>query len=113
MMEETLADANRPSHCVEFGGKDAVGIPSPEPIPPGASGGARSDRVVCSLWPIGQGDRRQHGDHPEKGFPLAQALPGAGRQAPLRSMSPGVTAHTSQWDCVISRSVRNSRISSA
>src|ERR1022692_1391322 len=88
MMEETLADANRPSDYVEFGGKDAVGIPSPEPIPPGAGGGARSHRVVCSLGPAGQGDRRQHGDHAEKGFPLAQALPGAGRAGGAERRAP-------------------------
>ena len=88
MIEETLADANRPSHYVEFGGKDAVGIPSPEPISPGAGGGARSHRVVCGLGPAGQGDRRPHGDHPEKGFPLAQALPGAGRAGVAERRAP-------------------------
>jgi hypothetical protein len=52
--KETLADANRPSHYVEFGGKDAIGIPSPEPISPGASGGAA--RIVL-LAASGQSDK--------------------------------------------------------
>jgi hypothetical protein len=34
MIEETPADANRPSHYVKFGATDGIGIPSSEPLSP-------------------------------------------------------------------------------
>src|SRR6266849_8432368 len=91
MMEETLTNANRPSHYVEFGGKDALGIPSPEPISAGAGGGARSHRVVRGLRSARQRNRRQHGHYAEEGFPLAQALPGAGRAGVAERRAPART----------------------
>src|SRR5664279_6650680 len=79
MMEETIADADSPCHYVESGAADVAGIPSSEPISPGAGGGARPHCVVGRLRPTGQGNCGRHGHYTEKGFSLAQAFPRAGR----------------------------------
>src|SRR5208282_1625742 len=91
MIEETLADANCPSHYVEFGGTDGVGIPSPKPIPPGASGGARSHCVVRGLRSAGPGNRRPPGHYAEESFPMAQAFSRAGRGGVAERRAPART----------------------
>jgi hypothetical protein len=50
-----------PAHNVESRATDGVGISSPEPVSPGAGGGARSRCVVRGLRSAGPGNSRPHG----------------------------------------------------